>query len=144
MGCMKARLAGTPLQLGILCLAQNLLAPDVLLPDEDGSFSSSVLCENAKKCSLHLWEKEGTHPKCAAADGSLPSSSMDVQGLFPCFLEDGGRVFGVVMMFSVPSSGNLWESCEVLRRGAGKSPPSFTHSHVTDSCLQHFQVLSAH
>lgn len=69
-GCMKARLAGTPLQLGILCLAQNLLAPDVLLPDEDGSFYSSVLCENAKKkkkCSLSLG-KGGNHPKCAAVD----------------------------------------------------------------------------
>lgn len=61
MGCMKARLAGTPLQLDILSLAQNLLAPDVPLPDEVGSFYSSVLCENAKS-ALHLWAKGGTTP----------------------------------------------------------------------------------
>lgn len=61
MGCMTARLAGTPLQFDILCLAQNLLAPDILLPDEHGAFYSSVLCENAKNL-LHLWGKGGTTP----------------------------------------------------------------------------------
>lgn len=55
MDIMKARLLGTPLQLGIISLEQNLVATYVLLPDEDISFFYWCCCENARV--LHRWER---------------------------------------------------------------------------------------
>lgn len=125
MGCIKARLAGTPLQLDILCLAQNLLAPDLLLPDGDGSFYSSVLCgKNAKM--FFISGERGEPPKCAAGDGMLRASSHIFWGWEKCF--------GVIMMFSLLCSllreplGMMWD----FEERAGKSPPSFTHSVTCD------------
>lgn len=106
------------------------------------SFICALWKWKKKKSSLSLG-KGGNNPKCAAVDGSLTSSSMDVKGLFPHFLEDGGRVFGVVMMFSLLCSllreplGVMWDFW-----GGGRQIPPFLHpleqSHVADSCLQHF------
>jgi len=43
MDTMKSRLTGTPLQLDMISLEQNLVATDVLLLDEAVSFFLSVL-----------------------------------------------------------------------------------------------------